>query len=88
MTLTNKDCRSRSASNVVRKITNTTICAFSQRGQGACRGDSGSPLATTNGTLIGIVSWIVPCARGVPDGYARISVFVKWIQKVSGVVAK
>lgn len=63
-----------------------TICAFARKGQGACGGDSGGPL-TTNGQLIGVASWVMPCARGLPDGYVRISVFLGWIQRVSGVIA-
>lgn len=59
---------------------------MSRRGQGVCGFDSGSPLAA-NGRLIGVTSWAKHCARGVPDGFARISVFVDWIREVSGVVA-
>lgn len=85
-TLTNVDCYNRHAPENQHEINNGTICAFARKDQGACRGDSGSPLAW-NDQLIGVVSWAVPCAFGVPDGYMRVSVFTEWIEKVSGVVA-
>lgn len=59
---------------------------FARKGQGACPGDFGSPL-TSNRRLIGVASWAWPCARGLPDGYVRLSVFLKWIQQVSGAIA-
>lgn len=67
-------------------IYNGTLCAFGRKSEGFCFGDSGGPL-TSNGQLIGVVSWGILCARGKPDAYARISIFLDWIQKVSGVVA-
>ncbi|GAB0090782.1 Peptidase S1 domain-containing protein [Sergentomyia squamirostris] len=54
------------------------ICAGGVEGQGVCSADSGGPLAIGN-TAIGIVSWGIPCARGFPDGYDRISSHRPWI---------
>ncbi|OWR49696.1 chymotrypsinogen protein 3 [Danaus plexippus plexippus] len=45
-------------------------------------GDGGSPLVLKeNRQQIGIVSWGITCAKGVPDVYTRISAFKSWIQK-------
>jgi secreted trypsin-like serine protease len=44
-------------------------------------GDSGGPLVTLDGALIGIVSWGVPCGKGLPDVYTRVSPFKDWIDK-------
>lgn len=45
----------------------------------ACFGDSGGPL-TVNNELIGITSWVLPCARGAPDGYTRVGNYLDWIK--------
>ncbi|XP_011505729.1 PREDICTED: chymotrypsin-2-like [Ceratosolen solmsi marchali] len=42
------------------------VCAFKRKGIGACIGDSGSPLVI-NGKLVGISSFVLPCALGQPD---------------------
>lgn len=41
-------------------------------------GDSGGPLAA-NGSLIGIVSWGIPCGLTYPDVFTRVSSHVSWI---------
>lgn len=41
-------------------------------------GDSGGPLASGS-TVIGLVSWGIACALGVPDVYARVSSHRNWI---------
>ena len=41
-------------------------------------GDSGGPLVV-NGRLIGAVSWGIPCAKGSPDVFARLSEHVDFI---------
>ncbi len=76
-TLTNADCRTRMGPNA-RFVLDSTICTFNQAGQGICQGDSGGPLTAAN-TVIGIVSWNIPCARGFPDGYDRVSYWRDWI---------
>lgn len=41
-------------------------------------GDSGGPLVA-GGFVIGLVSWGVPCGRGVPDAFARVASHRSWI---------
>lgn len=85
-TLTNDDCRDRHAPEHAEKIYNGTICALLRRGHGACFGDSGGPLtAFEPAELIGLVSWGMPCALGVPDQYTRVSEFTAWITEQTGV---
>ncbi|XP_050344645.1 chymotrypsin-2-like [Nymphalis io] len=71
------------------------ICTLHSAGQGMCNGDSGSPLVMSDlrqsdsgsplGTLklqqVGIVSWGLACAHGVPDVYTRISAYTHYLAK-------
>ncbi|XP_059622537.1 transmembrane protease serine 9-like [Phlebotomus argentipes] len=75
-THTNDECRSRMGGNA-NMIFDHKICAGGVQGQGACSADSGGPLAVGN-TVIGIVSWGIPCARGFPDAYDRVSYHRSW----------
>lgn len=85
--MTNADCYSRHTEKYQEFIYNGTLCAYSSAtDKGVCRGDSGGPLVS-KGQLVGIVSWGVPCAQGVPDGFTRISTFLPWIQNITGIVA-
>ncbi|XP_053593019.1 chymotrypsin-1-like [Microplitis demolitor] len=61
-------------------LTSGNICTLTVRGQGACNGDSGGPL-TANGTLVGIVSYGRPCAKGFPDVYTRVFHYRDWINQ-------
>lgn len=78
-TLTNADCAVRMQNNA-HFVVESKICTFTQAGQGICQGDSGGPL-TAGGSVIGIVSWNIPCARGFPDGYDRVSHWYSWINE-------
>ncbi|XP_050663716.1 chymotrypsin-1-like [Leptidea sinapis] len=59
------------------------ICTFHSLNHGTCNGDSGSALvrAGTN-QQVGVVSWGLPCARGAPDMFVRVSAFRAWIESV------
>lgn len=77
-TLTNADCRARHTAGNAAFVFDHKICTFRQAGQGICQGDSGGPL-TAGGNVIGIVSWNIPCARGFPDAFDRVSSHRTWI---------
>lgn len=74
----NESCRTALYNSYGYSIHPTNICALAQYGQGVCRGDSGSPLVVKN-ELVGIVSFAVGCAIGVPDVYTRVSEYRAWI---------
>lgn len=79
-TISNDECRRRSLAQA--PITdNVTLCAYSGPGVGICKGDSGGPLIYED-KIIGISSWGLPCARGVPDGFTRVSEFADWIDEI------
>ncbi|XP_077267763.1 chymotrypsin-1-like isoform X2 [Temnothorax americanus] len=59
-------------------VKNTQLCTLTSEGEGACKGDTGSPLVA-NGVQIGIVSYFHFCAMGYPDVHTRISSFITWI---------
>lgn len=64
-----------------RWIFQTTLCTNNPIGQGACVGDSGSPVTFRN-TVVGLVSWGVrPCGNGMPDGNARVFPFITFINE-------
>lgn len=80
VTISNMECMQRQSPEVLHLIHNSTLCVYSGRpNHGMCNGDSGGPLISTDGILVGIVSWGVPCAKGFPDGFTRISSFMPWI---------
>lgn len=57
------------------------ICLGHPVGQGACNGDSGGP-ALFNGKVAGVANFVINgCASDYPDGYAKVSHFVEWIEK-------
>ncbi|CAH2041750.1 unnamed protein product, partial [Iphiclides podalirius] len=57
------------------------LCTFHSLNHGTCNGDSGSPLVRIDrGQQIGIVSWGLPCARGAPDMFVRVSAYRSWLQ--------
>lgn len=58
------------------------ICTTSPYNVGTCYGDSGGPLVT-NGKLIGIVSFGIPCAKSFPDVFAKVSSFKSWIESTA-----
>ncbi|KAL6448586.1 hypothetical protein ACFW04_000458 [Cataglyphis niger] len=73
-----KKCKS-----IYSNVISSHICTLTKAGQGACHGDSGSPLVV-NGSQVGIVSFGSPCAVGYPDVFTRVSSFTSWIIKNLG----
>lgn len=59
------------------------LCTMCPSYGGAYKGDSGGPLVFNN-ELVGIAIWAIPCDRGIcgPDGYASISYYRSWIEKI------
>ncbi|XP_026728733.1 chymotrypsin-2-like, partial [Trichoplusia ni] len=64
----------------INPVFNTQICSLTKYGEGACHGDSGGPLVSGK-SVVGIVSWGMPCAKGYPDVYTRVYSFKDWILK-------
>ncbi|XP_032671102.1 transmembrane protease serine 9-like [Odontomachus brunneus] len=60
--------------------TEKQVCTLERHGQGACQGDSGGPLMV-NGELCGIVSWVLPCARGVSDVFTHVYRYLDFIKE-------
>uniref|UniRef100_A0A182V1Z3 Peptidase S1 domain-containing protein n=1 Tax=Anopheles merus TaxID=30066 RepID=A0A182V1Z3_ANOME len=61
-------------------ISTGLICFTSPVNNGACNGDSGGP-AILNNQLVGVANFIINyCGSASPDGYAKVSDFVTWIQ--------
>lgn len=78
--ISNRRCRSALSTAMVYE---SSVCTLTQKNEGLCMGDSGGPLVreTSDGyELVGLVSWGIPCARGKPDVFTRLSVFTSWIQ--------
>lgn len=61
----------------------TSLCIYHRPGHGVCRGDTGGPLVTLKGVLVGIASWGT-CTSNHPDIFVRIFPFVPYIRTVSG----
>ena len=76
-TLTNADCRALHSGTNAQFIFDHKICTFTQAG-GICNNDNGGPLVAGD-AVIGTVSWFIPCARGFPDAFDRVSFFRTWI---------
>lgn len=62
-------------------IQNSNVCTLSQAGQGICRADSGSSLTVGN-ECVGIASFGVSCATGVPDVFTNVYSYSSWIAAI------
>lgn len=82
--ITNLNCNARISLQLIVEVVpliarNTQMCTYNNIEQGLCYGDSGSALLLNN-EVIGVASRaILPCARGMPDIFTRVSHFAQWI---------
>ncbi|KAJ6642534.1 Chymotrypsin-1 [Pseudolycoriella hygida] len=63
-------------------VTVGNVCTISPVDHGSCQGDSGGPLVEkVNGVYsqVGIVSWGLPCAKGLPDVFTSVAYYRDWI---------
>ncbi|KAG8038971.1 hypothetical protein G9C98_003278, partial [Cotesia typhae] len=63
------------------ELWDSQICTISPKGKSVCNGDSGGPLINDEGKVVGVVSYLVPCAQGYPDVYTNLAYFRDWILK-------
>ena len=86
--ISNNDCAAVYGSS----IRDSSICTSGQGGVGTCNGDSGGPLnlepaaGSNQYTQVGVTSFVssAGCESGYPDGFARVSYFIDWINANTG----
>ncbi|KAL9694040.1 hypothetical protein quinque_013325 [Culex quinquefasciatus] len=76
--ITNEECQEAFNDYHQDRLHGNTVCTRSAEGSGICLGDAGGPLVS-NGTLVGVISWGIPCGMGMPDVYARVSAHRAWV---------
>lgn len=75
-------------------VKNTNICTSSKADKkSTCNGDSGGPLVlidNDDNILIGATSFgiIFGCELGFPSVFTRITSYLDWIEKISGVSSR
>ncbi|KDR14792.1 Brachyurin, partial [Zootermopsis nevadensis] len=84
--ISNTDCAGVFGSYIV----SSTLCVAAPNGKSTCSGDSGGPLVIEIDdayTQIGVVSFgaAAGCELGYPDGFARVTSFLDWIETNSGI---
>lgn len=64
----------------------SVLCAVGRHEQSTCFGDSGGPLVTEYGAQIGISSFVSEfgCNSGYPSAFTRVTYYVSWIRRVTG----
>lgn len=85
--ITNDECR-RSLSSIA--VRDTTMCAIGPMAESVCNGDSGGPLVLDGyltRTLIGVVSFghRNGCDLGHPQGFTRVTEYLSWITRHTGI---
>lgn len=83
--ISNDECTRQYGSLVIHS---TTICAEGNKQESVCNGDSGGPLILQDdNTLIGVTSFgsIDGCDLGIPQGFSRITSYLKWISEHTGI---
>ncbi|KAI8117357.1 hypothetical protein FF38_04541 [Lucilia cuprina] len=75
-----QECRQRHEGEMQEMLDVGHICTFTREGEGSCHGDSGGPLVS-NGYLVGLVNWGMPCATGLPDAHASVYYYRDWIRR-------
>lgn len=78
----------------VGQITAGNICASGSGGKSICSGDSGGPIVAQNDrgetVQVGISSFVISlgCERGWPGAYSRVTFFLDWISRTSGIAIR
>ncbi|XP_068143202.1 serine protease 1-like [Drosophila tropicalis] len=70
------------------QVADGVICVDTSSHRSPCWGDSGGPLVINGGTkLIGVSSFVptMGCEIGKPAGYARLTEYLEWIAKNTGI---
>lgn len=62
----------------------SVICATGRIGEAACFGDSGGPLISEDGFLIGLTSFGRSCDGGHPTVFTRVTSYLDWIRNIVG----
>ncbi|XP_063698812.1 serine protease 3-like [Culicoides brevitarsis] len=87
----NSECSAYYGTEIVKGF---TLCSrgWDHNRQQTCQGDSGGPLVTFDETIgdniiIGVVSFVSSngCEAGDPAGYVRVSSYLDWIHKNTGI---
>lgn len=82
-TITNASCRLAHSLGNRSRINDSNLCTDNDNNRGNCAGDNGGPLVSGS-AVVGIWSWSIPCATGLPDIYTRVSSYVAWVRLVAG----